>query len=294
MKGQAPSVFVTLSEAKGLAQRSARCFASLSMTICALLALVVAACNAMPTPRVSVHLTLIGDDSMQWLGNALANVYSQQHPNVTISVQSANADTALSSVTEISGTIGMISRVVKPNELNGERAIVVARDGIAVIVNRENPINAIMTSQIAQVFSGEISTWPTGPNAGKLITVVSREDGSGTRDAFEAMAIAPRGERVTRTAVVMPGEAAVVDYVARHPDAIGYCSMSSVTDAVQAMTVDDVPLTPQNVESQKYPFVRTLAFIVPLMPGPTMQDFINFTLGSEGQRIIAQKYGRAP
>jgi phosphate transport system substrate-binding protein len=292
VKGQVPSVFVTLSEAKGLAQRSERCFASLSMTICAVLAFVVTACNAMPTPRLSVRMTLIGDDSMQWLGSTLATVYSQQHPNVTITVQSANADTALSTVSEISGTIGMVSRVVKPSELSGERVVVVARDGIAVIVNRENPINAIMTSQIAQVFSGEISTWPTGPNAGKLITVVSREDGSGTRDAFEQMAM--KGTRVTRTAVVMPGEAAVVDYVARHPDAIGYCSMSSVTDAVQAMTVNDVPLTPQNVESQKYPFVRTLAFIVPLTPGPTMQDFINFTLSSEGQRIIAQKYGRAP
>ena len=251
----------------------------------------LAACNAMPTPRVSVHLTLIGDDSMQWLGNALSNVYMQQHPNVTISVQSADSDIALTSVSEISGTIGMVSRVVKPNELSAARAIVVARDGIAVIVNRENPINAIMTSQIAQVFSGEILTWPTGPNAGKLITVVSREDGSGTRDAFETMAM--NGNRVTRTAVVMPGEAAVVDYVARHSDAIGYCSMASVTDAVQAMTVDDVPLTPQNVESQKYPFVRTLAFIVPLTPDPSMQDFINFTLGSDGQRIIEEKYGKA-
>ena len=292
MKQRVPFTSVTLSGAKGLAQYSERCFASLSMTVCFVLMLIVAACSAMPTPRVSVHLTLIGDDSMQWLGSALANVYSQQHPNVTIVVQPANSETALSAVTEISGTIGMVSRVVKPSELSGERAIVVARDGIAVIVNRANPINAIMGSQIAQVFSAQVSTWPSGPNAGKLITVVSREDGSGTRDAFEAMAM--NGERVTRTAVVMPGEAAMVDYIARHPDAIGYCSMSSLTDGLQAMTVDDVPLTPQNVESRKYPFVRTLAFIVPLTPDPSMQDFINFTLGSEGQRIISQKYGRAP
>jgi len=251
-----------------------------------------AGCVTMPTPRASVHLTLLGDDSMQWLGTALANVYSQRHPEVTITVKPANSETALSAVTELSGTIGMISRVVKPSELNGTRAIVVARDGIAVIVNRANPINAIMSSQITQVFSGEISTWPTGPNAGKFIAVVSREDGSGTRDAFEAMAM--KGTRVTRTAIVMPGEAAMVDYVAQHLEAIGYCSMSSLTEGVQAMTVDDVPLTPQTVENQKYPFVRTLAFIVPLAPEPSMQDFINFTLGSEGQRIISQKYGRAP
>jgi phosphate transport system substrate-binding protein len=258
------------------------------------LALLSAGCNVVPTPRVSVHLSLVGDDSMQWLAGALATAYSQQHPNATITVRPSDSETALSTVGEISGTIGMVARVVKPSELEGERAIVVARDGIAIIVNRANPINAIMRSQIAEVFSGQVSTWPTGPNAGKLIAVVSREAGSGTRDAFEAMAIAPRGERVTRTAVVMPGEAAMVDYVAQHPEAIGYCSMSFLTDGVQAMTVDDIPLSPQTVESQKYPFVRTLAFIVPQSPEPAIQDFVDFALSADGQRIIAQKYGRAP
>lgn len=229
---------------------------------------------------------------MQWLAGALANAYSQQHSNVMITVQPADSDTGLRAVTEYSGTIGLVSRVVKPAELVDERAVVVARDGIAIIVNRANPINAIARSQIADVFSGQVSTWPMGPDAGKTITVVSREDGSGTRDAFEAMAM--NGERVTRTAVVMPGEAAMVDYVAQHPEAIGYCSMGALTDGVQAMTVDDIPLTPQTVESQKYPFVRTLAFIVPQTPDPDMQDFVDFAIGSDGQRIIAQKYGRAP
>ncbi len=261
------------------------------LSVCLLIPLSIG-CRAVPPPHESVHLSLVGDDSMQWLANALTSVYTQQHPNVTITVRMANSDTALSAATEVSGTIGMVSRVVKPSELEGERAVVVARDGIAVIVNRANPINAISHAQVADVFSGRVSTWPLGPNAGKIITVVSREDGSGTRDAFEAMAMS--GARVTLTAVVMPGEAAVVDYVAQHSDAIGYCSMSALAEGVQAMMVDDVALSPQTVESQKYPYVRTLALIVPLTPEPAIQDFIDFALGSEGQRIIAQKYGRAP
>jgi len=246
----------------------------------------------MPPPRESVRLSLVGDDSMQWLASALANAYSQQHPNATITVTPANSETGLRAATDYSGTIGLVSRVVKPSELEGTRAVVVARDGIAVIVNRANPINAITRPQVTDVFSGKVSTWPMGPNAGKIITVVSREAGSGTRDAFEAMAMS--GERVTRTAVVMPGEAAMVDYVAQHPEAIGYCSMAALTDAVQAMTVDDVALSPQTVESQKYPYVRTLAFIVPLASQPALQDFVDFALGSDGQRIISQRLGRAP
>jgi phosphate transport system substrate-binding protein len=256
------------------------------------LVLLSTACGVAPTPRTSIHLSMVGDDSMQWLGNALANAYLQQHPNATIAVRPADSETGLSAATQFSSTIGMVSRAIRPSELEGEHAVVVARDGIAIIVNRSNPINAIMRSQIAEVFTGQVSTWPTGPNAGKLIAVVSRESGSGTRAAFEAMAM--NGARVTLTAIVMPGEAAMVDYVAQHPESIGYCSMSFLGDGVQAMTIDDISLSPQTVESQKYPFVRSFAFIVPLSPEPAVQEFIDFARSSEGQRIVAQKNGRAP
>ncbi len=186
----------------------------------------------------------------------------------------------------------MVSRKIKPDELTDTRAVVVALDGIAIVVNRANPINAVMRSQIAQVFSGEISTWPTGPYGGKDIIVLSREAGSGTRDAFQAMTM--NGMRVTRTAIVLPGEADVVDYVAKHPEAIGYTSMGALTPEVRALMVDDVPLTLQTVESLNYPFVRTLTFIVPQAPDPEMQNFIDFVLGAEGQGIVMQRFGRAP
>lgn len=229
---------------------------------------------------------------MQWLASALATAYSQQRPYVTLTVQAANSRTGLRAASEYSRTIGLVARVVKPSELEQTRAVVVARDGIAVIVNRANPISAIQHFQIPQIFSGEILTWPIGPQMGQNIVVVSREEGSGTRDAFEAMVMA--GQRVTRTALIMPSESAVVDFVARNPAAIGYASMGALTSDVRALVVDDVFLTPQTVESQQYPFVRTLAFIVPLQPDAEMQDFIAFVLSAEGQGIVGQRYGRAP
>jgi phosphate transport system substrate-binding protein len=250
------------------------------------------ACNAMPAPRKNVRLTLTGSDSMTWMANAVATAYMQHYPNVAINVQSSNSDTGLRATQELSGTIGLVARVVKPSELTGTRAVVVARDGIAVIINRANPINSMQRSQVTDVFSGKILTWPLGPSAGKFISVVSREDGSGTRDAFEAMAM--NGARVTRTAIVMPSEAAVVDYVSRTPEAIGYVSMGALTNQIQAMTIDDIPLSVETVESQKYPFVRTFSLIVPSPLDPDTQEFIDFVLSAEGQRIIAQRHGHAP
>ncbi|MEW5718856.1 MAG: phosphate ABC transporter substrate-binding protein [Chloroflexota bacterium] len=239
-----------------------------------------------------MQMQLIGSDSMHGIAQSLADTYTQQRPHVTITVRAANSDVGIRAAREYSGTIGLVARAIKSNELDGTRAVVVARDGVAVIVHPSNPINAIMRSQLVQVFSGEIATWPLGPITGKPIVVLSREDGSGTRDAFEKMAM--NGTRVTRTALVMPSESAVVDFVARNPTAIGYTSMGALTHDVRALTVDDVPLSIQTVESQKYPFVRTLSFVVPQSPDVEIQDFIAFAQSAEGQRIVAQKFGKAP
>ena len=262
------------------------------ISLISLISLFLSACAVAPTPARPVRITLSGADSMQWLARALGNAYTQQNPNVTITVQASNSEVGLRAASEYSGTIGLVSRTIKPNELNQTRAVVVARDGIAVIVNEKNPISAIQVSQVAQVFSGDILTWPTGPSAGKNILVVSREDGSGTRNAFEAMAM--NQLRVTRTALIIPGEAALVDYIAQHPEAIGYASMGALTPQVRALAVDDVLLSPETVETQTYPFVRTLTFVVPLEPTPEIQSFVDFALSADGQSIVAQRYGRAP
>ncbi len=229
---------------------------------------------------------------MLWIARALTNLYSQEHADVTFTIQTTNSEGGISAAETFSQTIGMVSRTIKPGELHTTRAVVIGRDGIAVIVHPDNPINAIMRTQIRQVFSGEILAWPTGPLTGKSITVVSREQGSGTRNAFEAMAM--ENKRVTLTGLIMPSEAAVVDYVAQHPEAVGYASMAGVTSQVRAMSIDDVGLSPQTVESQQYPFVRTLTFVISAEPSPALQEFVDFALGDQGQSIIGQRYGRAP
>lgn len=258
--------------------------------IAPLLATLLAACA--PPPRKPVTLHLVGSDSMHALAQSLADAYNQQRPYVTITVRAANSATGIRAAREYTNTIGLVARAIKPNELVGTRAVPIARDGIAIIVHPLNPINAIMRTQLVQVFSGEILVWPLGPMAGKPIVVVSREEGSGTRHAFEAMAM--QGTRVTLTAVVMPSEAAVVDFVARTPEAIGYVSMDAVTANVRALTIDDVPLTRETVESQKYPFIRALSFVVPQTADVEMQEFVAFVLSAEGQRIVTQRFARAP
>jgi phosphate transport system substrate-binding protein len=253
----------------------------------------VVACNVLPTPTPHpiVHIEMTGSDSMEWLARTLANAYTQQKPFVQFTIHPTNSDNGLRAANEISGTIGLVARAIKPSELYETKAVVVARDGIAVIVNKANPINAITRAQLVQVFAGEIPTWPLGPSQGKRITIISRESGSGSRDAFETMVM--QNTRVTRTALLMPNEAAVVDYVAHNPDAMAYTSMGALMPEVHALSIDDIPLTTQTVEAKQYPFIRTLAFVVPISPTLETQEFIDFALSGEGQRIIGQKFGKA-
>ncbi len=247
-------------------------------------------CRVLPPPRPSVHFELVGSDSMQWIAKSLSAAYSDRRPDVAFNVRISNSAIGLTASQEFSRTIGMVSRTVKPEELESRRAISIALDGVAVIVSKSNPINSIMRSQVVQVFDGEVITWPTGAIAGQSIVVVSREEGSGTRDAFQTMVM--KTLRVTRTAVVMPGEAAVVNFVEKHPEAIGYTSMGALTPKVHSLSVDGVGLNPHTVETLQYPFVRTLAFIVPLKPDPEMQEWLDFVLGPDGQAIIGQRFGR--
>lgn len=251
------------------------------------------ACVPTPTPHPPAQIEMTGADSMEWLARSLADTYTQMRPYVKITVRPTNSDNGLRAATTISGTIGLVAREIKSTELAQAqtKAIVVAHDGIAIIVNKANPINAITHDQLAQVFAGEIPTWPLGPSAGKRIVAISREDGSGTRDAFEAMVM--QNKHVTRTALVLPNEASVVDYVAHNVDAIGYSSMGALTPDVHSLSVDDVPLSTQTVENKTYPFIRALAFVVPQTPSPDTQAFIDFALSEEGQRIVGQKFARA-
>jgi len=251
------------------------------------------ACVPTPTPHPPVQIEMTGSDSMEWLARSLADAYTPMRPYVKITVRPTNSDNGLRAANEISGTIGLVAREIKPNELAQAqtRAVVVAHDGVAIIVNKANPINAITRAQLAQVFAGEIPTWPLGPSTGKRIVVISREDGSGTRDAFETMVM--QNKHVTRTALVMPNEASVVDYVAHNADAIAYTSMGALTPDVHSLSVDDIPLSIQTVENKTYPFIRALAFAVPQTPSPDTQAFIDFALSEEGQRIVGQRFGRA-
>jgi len=120
--------------------------------------------------------------------------------------------------------------------------------------------------------------------------VVSREDGSGTRVVFEELVM--QGQRVTLTAVVMPSSRAVVEYVAEHPQAIGYVSMGYLTEEVKVLEIEEVAPTPASVRQGAYHLLRPFFLITRQEPAGEIKGFIDFALSPTGQSIVGRKYGR--
>ena len=170
-----------------------------------------------------------------------------------------------------------------PDDLN---VIPIARDGLAIIVNLQNTITNVTSLQLRALYRGETLDWGAIGGSGGDPVVISREHGSGSRAAFEALAM--DGERVTLNALVMPTSQAVVDYVASHRNAVGYVSTGVLTDTVRAVPLEDIPPTTATVRAGEYRLGRVLYLYAPQPATPEIQAFLDFVLSPAGQAIVSR------
>lgn len=263
----------------------------LVFVICYLLFVIffLAACGATVEPPAPVYLKAVGSTAMTPLIEELGTAFHERQTFVTIDVDGGGSALGREMVRAGQADLGLTSWL--PDGLpKGLQATVIARDGIALIVHPTNPITALTLIQAHDLFSGRAVDWGQVGGSSSLVQVVSREDGSGTRAAFEALVL--QGDRVTPTALVMPNSQAVVDYVARDPRAIGYVSMGYVNGEVQLMSVEGLIPTSQNVSQGEYNLTRELVVLSRPGASPQAQAFLDFVLSPAGQAIVDRHYGR--
>jgi phosphate transport system substrate-binding protein len=163
---------------------------------------------------------------------------------------------------------------------------VIAIDGIAVIVNKGNPVSDLSVEQIRNIYTGAITDWSQvsgGAKRGK-IAVISREEGSGTRGAFEELAgfqgkLLAGANESTSTGAIKAG-------IAQNPDAIGYISLGSVDSTIKAVAVGGVAATNENVKSGSYKIARPFIVLTGKNVHAESSAFIDWMLGSAGQAIV--------
>ncbi|MBC7260654.1 MAG: phosphate ABC transporter substrate-binding protein, partial [Chloroflexi bacterium] len=232
----------------------------------------ISSCSPPPlTPHAPVLLRLAGSTSMQPLLRDLAAAYSEQHQYVSFDFSAVGSAAGIELLRRGNADLALVSRPLRPEEeydnQTGKRLLaytIIARDGIAIVVNESNPADSLTLYQVRKIFEGQILSWAElGSPAGDVL-VVSREDGSGTRDVFEELVM--RGYRVTTTALIMPGSDAMRDFVAAHEGAIGYLSMGYLGTGVTALALDNVLPNRETVEDGSYPLTRP--FLLVSLPDP--------------------------
>lgn len=252
-----------------------------------LLALLTA-CGTPTLPPEPVRFTVAGSTAMIPLLTELAGAYHVHFPQVSIVVEGGGSRLGLARLKDGQVALGASSWLPADEEKTVWSAPV-AIDGIAVIVHPDNPVTALTLAQLREVFSGRLWDWAELGGTGE-VQVISREEGSGTRAAFETRVM--ESQRVTPTALVMPNSEAVADYVATHPGAIGYVSTGYLSEKIKALAVEGVMPTPKTVSDGTYHLARPLFLIASEEPTGAPRSFVDFVLGSEGQRIVSQWYGR--
>lgn len=230
-------------------------------------------------------ITLAGSTAFQPFAEKLAEQYMTGHADVNITVQGGGSAVGIQSALSGAAQIGMADLVNLPPEAKDLSATIVARDGIAVVVNPANKVNNLTTKQVRDIFNGKIKNWKEAGGTDKAITVVSREAGSGTRTSFEQIVT---GIDLTGNALIQDSNGTIRETVANDAGAIGYLSHGLLNDKIKAVQIDGQQCTTECIMAQKYMLVRPIFLLTKGLPEGEVKSFINYIISPEGQQTIQQ------
>ena len=242
--------------------RSSRCH-RLPLVGCMLAlacSLVLSACSGSGSAQT---LTVAGSTTVLPIAEMAAEGYEQQ-TGTKVLVSGLGSSAGIEAASNGTADIATSSRELTEEEASHELvATVIAHDGIAVIVNPDNPVSGLTTQQLRDIYAGKITNWSEVGGPDLAIQVVNRDEASGTREAFRTIVMGDAS--FDRSAAVLPGTGQVRDVVSRTPGAIGYISIGFVesdyaTTSVRSLPIDGVEATEENVESGAYPISRDLYF----------------------------------
>ncbi|MDD5189826.1 MAG: phosphate ABC transporter substrate-binding protein [Dehalococcoidales bacterium] len=241
------------------------------------------------TSTLAGTITESGSTTVQPLAEQLGEAFSTVYPQVKVVIQGGGTAVGIKAATDGTVDIGAASRDLTDAEKPGLVTTVIARDGIAIIVNPAQSVANLTKQQVIDIFSGTITNWKEVGGADKKITVVSREEGSGTRTAFQDL-ILGKTAQIAATAILQPSNGAIRTTVAGDPSAIAYLSCGYVDTSVKVVNLDGVAGTEANVKNGTYKYVRPLLFITKGQPSGLVKSFLDFCLSDAGQNIVSIDY----
>ena len=242
-------------------------------------------CSSKSSTR-SHSLTIAGSTSVQPFAEKLAEIYMEINPQIVINVQGGGSTAGIKACRQQAAQIGTSSRELHPEE-NVLKKIIIAWDGIAIIVHPSNPIQNITLNHLQGIFSGKIRSWSELGGRDKPIYFVTREEGSGTRDAFETLVM--KKKEISNEALVEDSNGSVREIIANNPYAIGYISFGIVNHQIKALAVNSKNPSLASIKNREYQLTRPFLFVVKDPVNDLTRQFINFVLSPEGQQILEKE-----
>ncbi len=240
-------------------------------------------------------ISAVGSSSVTPLMEVFAETYMKMDSNVFIEVQGPGSSAGVKAAKNGSADLGMSSRNLKASEKEPTLVEeVIARDGIAVVVNPKNGVKGLTSEQVSEIYKGKITNWKDVGGADKPIVAITRDTASGTRGAFEdimELKMKIDGKKVSaisQRAQVANGNGGLKTMVASNPYAIGYISLGTVDSSVHALAVDGVEASVANVKAGTYKVARPfLVLYKEGKPSAETQKFLDWMLTDEAQALVA-------
>ena len=236
--------------------------------------------------KLSGSVATDGSTSMEEVINGLGEAFTTENPGVKFTYNPTGSSSGITAVSEGRCDIGLSSRALKDEEAATLTGTTLALDGIAVIVNKNNPVSDLSLEQIAKIYTGEITNWSQVGGQDGEIVLIGREAGSGTRDGFESIT---ETEDLCKYRQELTSTGDVIATVSQNPLAIGYASLSAVDDAIKALTVGGVAPTEATVQDGSYVIQRP--FVLVTRTGEELSDvaqaFFDYITSDAASSVIS-------
>lgn len=235
-------------------------------------------------------LSLIGSTTVLPISQAAAEAFMKTNKEVDVSVSGGGSGVGIAAIIDGSTDIGDASRPIQSKEIMTAKqkgvnpvGTVIAKDGVAIVVNNANGISGLTLDQLKGIYSGEIKKWSQVGGGDDAIVVVSRDSASGTFEVFNDKVL--KGAKLREDALMLASNKEVEETVEKTPGAIGYVGLAYLA-GVKLITLDGVAASKATVLDGTYEISRPLFMYTNGDPSGVAKDFIDFILSDAGQKLV--------
>jgi phosphate transport system substrate-binding protein len=239
------------------------------------------------------EVTMVGSTTVLPIAQATSEKFMDLNKDTDISVRGGGSGVGVSALIEGRCDIANCSREMKPSEIEkakskgvSPKANIVAMDGIAVIINKNNSIKNLSIEQLRGIYTGQITNWKNLGGKDQKIVVISRDTASGTYEAFGHLVLGDL--KVAPFALLEASNKGVFSIIEKTPGAIGYVGVAYAKGNVKVITVNNIKCSKENILSSKYPLSRALFMYTNGAPKGSVKKYIDFVLSPAGQKIVEE------